>query len=242
MPPAWAPACGLESRGGSPREFRCVSRGRAAWGSGNEQSEGRRAIVRQGQARRRSDGGRLDVGPSPLPQKGGQAPVCLPDHEGMLRRPSSRHRRGDDRRRRICRHTGRLRGRDPDSWTSRPEDRGCGAARHGLAGDGDACARRGRLLGVGSRHRDGQVGAVRGAVESRAGRLQARVLLSQGRRAEVRDDGNGRRGRHRRAGEDRRAGAPYNECAGAVDVLEYDAPGERLGLSSGAHRRNLLHD
>ena len=58
----------------------------------------------------------------------------------------------------------------------------------------------------------------------------------------MRDNGNRRRGRHRRAGEDRRAGAARIECAGAVDVLEYDAPAERLGLSTGAHRRNLLHE
>ena len=48
------------------------------------------------------------------------------------------------------------------------------------------------------RHRDRHVGAVRGHAGSGAGRLQARVLLSHRRRAEVRDDRIRRRGRDRR--------------------------------------------
>ena len=49
-------------------------------------------------------------------------------------------------------------------------------ARFALEGDGDAYSGRGRVLGVGSGHRDGHVSAVHGTSRSRARRLQARFL------------------------------------------------------------------
>ena len=122
------------------------------------------------------------------PQKGVKDFLRGPDGRGHAPPPAAFRCARRHARPRIRRRPGGICFPGSSRMVEQPEDRGCCRAWNGVDGDRHADAGRGAVLGFGSRDRHRHDRAVRDAFGSRTRRLQARLLLREGRRFQVCDD------------------------------------------------------